>query len=95
MSEPITDYVITPHAAFEMRHRGLSEQLVPDVLLAPGQRLEARPGRIILQSRVRSGEPARDFLVRVFVDVDRRPPEIVTVYRTSKIAKYWRGGYEG
>ncbi len=95
MSEPITDFVITPHAAFEMGRRGLSEQLVRDVLLAPGQRLDARPGRIILQSKVRSGEPARDFLVRVFVDVDRRPAEVVTVYRTSKIAKYWRAAYEG
>lgn len=24
------------------------------------------------------------------VDVDRNPPEVVTVYRTSKIEKYWR-----
>jgi len=28
--------------------------------------------------------------VRVFVDVDRRPAEVVTAYRTSKIGKYWR-----
>jgi hypothetical protein len=28
--------------------------------------------------------------VRVFVDVDRAPPEVVTAYRTSKLAKYWR-----
>jgi len=34
--------------------------------------------------------PERLFLVRVFVDIDRRPPEIVTAYRTSKIEKYWR-----
>jgi hypothetical protein len=27
---------------------------------------------------------------RVFVDVDRSPAEVVTVYRTSRIAKYWR-----
>jgi hypothetical protein len=30
------------------------------------------------------------YLVRVFVDVDRTPAEVVTVYRTSKMAKYWR-----
>jgi hypothetical protein len=29
-------------------------------------------------------------LVRVFVDVDRKPAEVVTAYRTSRIAKYWR-----
>jgi hypothetical protein len=30
------------------------------------------------------------YLVRAFVDVDRSPAEVVTVYRTSRIAKYWR-----
>jgi hypothetical protein len=32
----------------------------------------------------------RRYLVRVFVDVDRSPAEVVTAYRTSKIDKYWR-----
>jgi hypothetical protein len=27
---------------------------------------------------------------KVFVDIDREPAEVVTAYRTSKIAKYWR-----
>ena len=30
----------------------------------------------------------KSYLIRVFVDVDRTPPEIVTAYRTSKIRKY-------
>jgi hypothetical protein len=30
------------------------------------------------------------YLVRAFVDVDRKPAEVVTVYLTSKVAKYWR-----
>jgi hypothetical protein len=25
------------------------------------------------------------------VDIDRQPPEVVTVYRSSKVQKYWRG----
>jgi len=29
-------------------------------------------------------------LVRVFVDIARVPPEVVTAYQTSKIEKYWR-----
>ena len=35
-------------------------------------------------------EPGVKYLVRVVVDVDRNPAEVVTAYRTSKIAKYWR-----
>ncbi|MBF0355748.1 MAG: hypothetical protein HQL43_10985 [Alphaproteobacteria bacterium] len=34
------------------------------------------------------GDPPRQYLLRVFVDMDRSPPRVVTVYRTSKIAKY-------
>jgi hypothetical protein len=30
------------------------------------------------------------YLIRVIVDVDRKPAEVVTVYRTSKISKYWK-----
>jgi hypothetical protein len=30
------------------------------------------------------------YLARVIVDIDRRPAEVVTVYRTSKVARYWR-----
>jgi len=36
------------------------------------------------------GAPPETYLLRVFVDVDRVPPEVVTVYRTSKLPKYWR-----
>jgi hypothetical protein len=35
------------------------------------------------------GVPSRTFLIRVFVDIDRRPAEVVTAYRTSKVSKYW------
>jgi len=30
-------------------------------------------------------------LVRVFVDLDPAIETVVTVYRTSKVEKYWRG----
>lgn len=64
--------------------------MVRAMLLAPKQRLEVRPGREVLQSEISSGQPGKVSLIRVFVDIDRRPAEVVTVYRTSKIEKYWR-----
>lgn len=88
MAEPVETYSITPHAAFEMQRRGIEESLVHQVLSSPEQREGVRPGRKVLQSRVTIG--GRLYLVRVFVDVDRNPAEVVTVYRTSKISKYWR-----
>jgi hypothetical protein len=32
------------------------------------------------------------YLVRVFVDIDRDPAEVVTAYRTSRMDKYSRKG---
>lgn len=89
-AEPVKEFAISDHAAFEMERRGLSVEVVGSVLNAPEQRLDVRPGRVVLQSRRLVGEPAKTYLVRVFVDIDRRPPEVVTAYRTSKVAKYWR-----
>ena len=88
MAEPINVYVITPHAAFEMARRRIAEHLVHDVLAAPEQRHAVRPGRDVLQSRIAFA--GKTYLLRVFVDVDRSPAEVVTVYRTSQIAKHWR-----
>jgi hypothetical protein len=86
----VPDYVLSEHALFEMERRGISESVVRSVLASPGQRIDVRPGRIVLQSRVSMGEPAKQYLLRVFIDTDREPAEVVTVYRSSKIAKYWR-----
>jgi hypothetical protein len=73
-----------------MRRRGIGVELVAQVVTAPDQRHPGRPGREVFQRRLPFGDPVGEYLVRVFVDVDRTPAEVVTVYRTSKINKYWR-----
>ena len=87
-TESIRDCTISPHAEFEMRRRGIDESTVRQVLNHPGQRETVRPGREVLQSRTEL--KGQTYLVRVFVDIDRVPPEVVTAYRTSKVEKYWR-----
>lgn len=69
--EPVRVYAFTDHARFEMERRGLGEAVVRDVLEAPGQRSELRPGRHVLQSKAPVDEPARSYVIRVIVDVDR------------------------
>ena len=88
--EPIGEFVFSPHAVFEMARRGIDAGMVAGVLGAPEQRLIDRPGRVVLQSRIASSAPGRVHLLRVVVDVHRVPAEVVTVYRTSKVQKYWR-----
>jgi hypothetical protein len=87
VAEEITAYVLTAHARFELARRGISEHLVRRVLAIPEQRISVRPGRVVLQSRTMM--ESRVYLVRVVVDVDRHPAEVVTAYRISKVAKYW------
>lgn len=86
----IMKYRLTDHAKKEMARRQISESMVAQVLSAPEQSEIVRSGREVFQSRIEMGEPAKTYLLRVFIDVDRNPPEVVTVYRTSKIDKYWR-----
>ena len=73
-----------------MVRRQITEEDVATVLAAPEQTETVREGREVYQSRLHWGEPPKAYLLRVFVDIDRIPPEMVTVYRTSKVAKYWR-----
>ena len=85
---PAGEYTITDHAAMEMERRNISPELVREVLEKPEQRLVVREGREVFQSR--KWINGKRYLIRVFVEVDRRPAEVVTAYRTSRITKYWR-----
>ncbi|HEY3908383.1 MAG TPA: hypothetical protein VGM07_00665 [Stellaceae bacterium] len=88
MAAPVDDYEITPHAAFEMVRRQIAQSIVHGVLAAPQQRYAVGPGRDVLQSKLLFD--GKIYLVRVFIDFDRTPAEVVTVYRTSQILRYWR-----
>jgi hypothetical protein len=88
VERPITRFVVTAHAVSQSRRRGLDEALLEAVLARPEQRSPLRPGRDVLQSRI--DIDGRRYLVRVIVDVDRDPAEVVTAYRTSRLDKYWR-----
>ena len=57
---------------------------VEAVLAAPEQQVPGYAGCLVCQSRVGL------FLVRVVVEPDRDPPEVVTAYRTSDVGKYWQ-----
>ena len=45
---------------------------------------------MVYQSRMEAEVPGKIYLLRVFVDIDRQPAEVVSAYRTSKVEKYWK-----
>ena len=90
-ASPISEYRLTGHVRLQMERRGISETDIAQVLSAPEQTETIRVGRVVYQSRVNLGQPPRTYLLRVFVDIDRQPPQVVTAYRTGKAAKFWKG----
>ena len=80
---------LSKHAREQAARRGLSEEIVLAVARSPDQRLAVRPGRELRQSRVAMPAGGISYLVRVIVDLGPSDETVVTVYRTSKIEKYW------
>jgi hypothetical protein len=88
--KPIKNYRLTEHAKEQVARRQINQNDVAKILAAPEQIGAVRKGRNVYQSRIKAGKPPKRYLLRVFIDVDCEPPEVVTVYRTSKIEKYRR-----
>ena len=82
--------ILTDHARRQAQRRGVTEQVVIQVASAPEQVLAVHPGREVRQSRVSVGPRGQTHLVRVIADVVGQDIRVVTVYRTSKVVKYWR-----
>lgn len=82
--------VLTEHARDRIARRGIGEAHIRQVLAAPESVIRVRPGRRAAQKIFLLEQPPREYLIRVVVDVDRSPPEVVTAYRTSRVAKYRR-----
>ena len=84
---PLERIVISAHAQFEMRRRGIGRSEVIATVRNPDQVLPSVKGRQIYQCKL---APARRMLLRVIVKEVSRAYHVITAYKTSKIAKYWR-----
>jgi hypothetical protein len=82
------DYILTAHAREEMVRRQIDPVWVDRVMKKPEQKLPGVGNRAIFQARIEA--EGKMFLVRCIVEDWRNPPAVITVYRTTKIAKYWR-----
>ena len=81
------DIVISDHARFEIAHRQLSEEVVRSIAQNPQQVVRLRKGRKACQSKYYA--EGREMLLRVICEERHDLLFVVTVYRTSKIDKYW------
>ena len=82
-------FSISNHAKEQMEYRNISLEVVMSVLTNP-QQLLIEEGKKVYQSIINFDEEG-NYLVRVFVNIDKLPFQVITVYRTSKIDKYYEG----
>ena len=83
-------YVLIEPAVAEISRRRLPREMVTGVIEGPEQVVPVRPGRVIHQSRYVPEDDDQVYFLMVVIDVDRRPAEVVTAYRTSRVFRYWR-----
>lgn len=83
------DYRLSRHAKEEAVRRQIPSSLIETVLASPEQQIEESDRKIVLQSRLRD-DSGKMYLVRAILATDKTPPVVITIYRTSKILKYWR-----
>jgi hypothetical protein len=84
------NFQISKHALEQAIERGMTEQTIWEILADPeqiGDDESGEEGQKVFQKRIISSEN-KTYLVRVFVNMNKNPPVVKTVYKTSKITKY-------
>ena len=81
------NYQLSAHARVELERRKIPLLLVDSIMSAPEQKVSGHEGIVCYQSRVEI--LGRQYLVRAMVNEATDPATVVTIYRTSKITKYW------
>jgi uncharacterized DUF497 family protein len=85
------DFIFSKHAEEQMLKRGINREAVVTVISQPDEMvIDDEDSRIVIfQSLVEENE--QKFLLRVFINRNKQPNVIVTLYKTTKITKYYEG----
>ena len=79
-------FMYSKHALEQIQRRRLDREKVDAALFQPDKEITDETGLIVYHKIFQ--EKDKYYLYRVFVNYDKKPPLIVTVYKTSKIEKY-------
>jgi hypothetical protein len=82
------DFTLSRHAREEMERRGIDPADVDGVLKQPEQVVPGHGELRVYQARIEA--EGKQYLLRVVINEAVDPAVVVTVYRTSKVSKYWR-----
>ena len=83
------NFVFSKHAEEQMLRRNISRENIISTILQPEQTDvdSENPEITVFQSLIKEYEQV--FLLRIFINTYRNPNVIVTLYKTTKIKKYY------
>ena len=87
---PIRTYRLTDMHGWRWLAVRSAKQMLPKSWLRRSRLSGVRKGAPVYQSRMERGDTPKIYVLRVVVDIDREPSEVVTAYRSSKVQNYWR-----
>ena len=82
--------VFHPHAEREIEKRQIPRQVLLEVLHNPEQKVPGYKKRWIYQRRYFNTIHSKELLLRVVVEERREVLLVLSVYKTSKIRRYWQ-----
>ena len=82
--------VFSDHAIFEMKRRKIDRKEVEHLIRYPGQVTAGKKNRTIVQGTYHDRKYNKQMLIRIIGEELDDIFHVITVYRTSKIEKYWR-----
>lgn len=80
------NFTFSKHARERINDRGLKHNIISTVLSNPDHIVQESDCKQVFQKRVKENEST--FLYRVFINICKQPPLVITAYKTSKVDKY-------
>ncbi len=86
------EVILSGHAVFEAKRRDIDEGLIRSMVIKPQQKISSKRGRVIVQGIYQDQIEEKEMLLRIIGKETIDKFEVITVYKTSKIKKYWIEG---
>ena len=83
----MNNVVFSDHARKEMLRRNITQLQIEEVLQSSEQIISVNEERSIYQSRLELNQ--KQYLLKVVGDIRGDLLTVVTIYKTSKVKKYW------
>ncbi len=84
------EFIFSKHAIEQMNNRNISMETALEILRNPKEIIEDNE-QTIYQSIVTFNNDFENYLIRIFVNTSKNPKVVITLYKTSKIKKYYEG----